>query len=144
MALVRLCILDLTQRLPDLGSMVLVRLCILDLTQRLPDSIISSSCHWPLPPEDRGYVIIAPTFIEGHAKCVRSRWPKSLKWTMASRNPDVSNWIGHAKCQRSRWPTSLKWTMASRNPDVSNWMLEAMICQVCEVKMANITEVDHG
>eukprot|EP00731_Ephydatia_muelleri_P035032 Em0093g1a len=37
MVLVRLCILDLTQRLPDLGSMVLVRLCILDLTQRLPD-----------------------------------------------------------------------------------------------------------
>eukprot|EP00731_Ephydatia_muelleri_P006003 Em0003g251a len=37
MVLERLCILDLTQRLPDLGSMVLVRLCILDLTQRLPD-----------------------------------------------------------------------------------------------------------
>eukprot|EP00731_Ephydatia_muelleri_P013923 Em0007g1233a len=37
MVLVRLCILDLTQRLPDLGSMVLVRLCILDLTQKLPD-----------------------------------------------------------------------------------------------------------
>ncbi|KAL5505884.1 hypothetical protein EMCRGX_G007423 [Ephydatia muelleri] len=37
MVLVRLCILDLTQRLPDLGSMVLVRLCILDLTQSLPD-----------------------------------------------------------------------------------------------------------
>eukprot|EP00731_Ephydatia_muelleri_P013662 Em0007g972a len=37
MVLVRLCILDLTQRLPDLGSMVLVLLCILDLTQRLPD-----------------------------------------------------------------------------------------------------------
>ena len=33
--------------------MVLVKLCILDLTQRLPDFVISSSCHWPLPPEDR-------------------------------------------------------------------------------------------
>eukprot|EP00731_Ephydatia_muelleri_P012177 Em0006g1071a len=44
--------------------MVLVRLCILDLTQRLPDLVISSSFHWPLPPEDHGYVIIAPTYIE--------------------------------------------------------------------------------
>ncbi|KAL5481683.1 hypothetical protein EMCRGX_G021902 [Ephydatia muelleri] len=33
---------------------------------------------------------------------------------------------GHAKCARSRWPTSPKWTKASRDPDVSNWMLEAM------------------
>ena len=32
--------------------MVLVRLCILDLTQRLPDLVKSISCHWPLPPED--------------------------------------------------------------------------------------------
>ncbi|KAL5478058.1 hypothetical protein EMCRGX_G024935 [Ephydatia muelleri] len=62
----------------------------------------------------------------GHAKCVRSRWPTSLKWTKASRGPDVSNWIGHAKCAWSRWPTSPKWTVASRGPDVSNWMLEAM------------------
>ncbi|KAL5484284.1 hypothetical protein EMCRGX_G020753 [Ephydatia muelleri] len=62
----------------------------------------------------------------GHANCVRSRWLTSLKWNMASRNPDVSNWIGHAKCVRSRWPTSPKWTVASRGPDVSNSMLEAM------------------
>eukprot|EP00731_Ephydatia_muelleri_P013922 Em0007g1232a len=62
--LVRLCILDLTKRLPDLGSMVLVRLCILDITQRLPDLVVSSSCHWLFPPEDHGYVIIAPTFVE--------------------------------------------------------------------------------
>ena len=34
--------------------MVLVRMCILDLTQRLPDLVTSSSCHRPLPPEDRG------------------------------------------------------------------------------------------
>ncbi|KAL5517061.1 hypothetical protein EMCRGX_G002528 [Ephydatia muelleri] len=60
--------------------------------------------------------------VRGHAKCVRSRWPTSLKWTKASRNPDVSNWIGHAKCVRSRWPTSPKWTKASSNPDVSNWI----------------------
>ena len=40
--------------------MVLVRLCILDLSQRLSDWIISSSCHWPLPPEDRGYAVITP------------------------------------------------------------------------------------
>ncbi|KAL5491458.1 hypothetical protein EMCRGX_G016747 [Ephydatia muelleri] len=94
--------------------------------------------------------------VRGHAKCARSRWPTSPKWTVASRGPDVSNWMleampsvrgqdgrhhrsgprllgtlmfkteCHAKCVRSRWPTSLKWTKASRNPDVSNWMLEAM------------------
>ena len=32
--------------------MALVRLCILDLTQRLPDMVKSTSGHWPLPPED--------------------------------------------------------------------------------------------
>ncbi|KAL5477496.1 hypothetical protein EMCRGX_G024303 [Ephydatia muelleri] len=84
----------------------------------------------------------------GHAKCVRSRWPTSPKWTVASRGPDISNWmlgampsVGHAKCVRSRWPTSPKWTVASTGPDVSNWKL------VCEVKMADITEMGadfHG
>eukprot|EP00731_Ephydatia_muelleri_P038246 Em0691g1a len=82
----------------------------------------------------------------GHAKCARSRWPTSPKWTKASRGPDVSNWIGHAKCARSRWPTSPKWTKASRDPDVSNWIGHAKCrsCQVCKVKMADITEVDKA
>ena len=80
------------------------------------------------------------------------KMPTSLKWTVASRGPDVSNWMldtqavstgtpesncssltfvslassyrGHAKCVRSRWSTSLKWNMASMGPDVSNWMLD--------------------
>ncbi|KAL5510650.1 hypothetical protein EMCRGX_G006233 [Ephydatia muelleri] len=94
--------------------------------------------------------------VRGHVKCARSRWPTSPKWTKASRGLDVSNWIGHAKCVRSRWPTSPKWTVASRSPDVSNWMLEACQvcevpkqlvqprpCQVCKVKMADITGVDQ-
>ncbi|KAL5460112.1 hypothetical protein EMCRGX_G033538 [Ephydatia muelleri] len=60
--------------------------------------------------------------VRGHAKCVRSRWPTSLKWTMASRNPDGSNWMleampNHAKCVRSRWPTSLKWALISMDSD---------------------------
>eukprot|EP00731_Ephydatia_muelleri_P002355 Em0001g2355a len=48
---VRLCILDLTQRLPDLGSMVLVRLCILDFTQSLPDLLaLEVAVLFPLVP----------------------------------------------------------------------------------------------
>ena len=46
---------------------------ILDLTQRLPDLVMSSSCHRHLPPEDRGYVIIATTYIEYDRYCIVSR-----------------------------------------------------------------------
>ena len=50
--------------------MVLVRLCILDITQRLPDLVKSSSWHWPLPPEDRGYVLNAHKHSPGkHGTC---------------------------------------------------------------------------
>ena len=57
-------LVQIEDKLDHQGSMVLLRLCILDLTQRLPDLVISSSCHWPLPPEDRGYVVITHTNIE--------------------------------------------------------------------------------
>eukprot|EP00731_Ephydatia_muelleri_P031267 Em0022g781a len=76
----------------------------------------------------------------GHAKYVKSRWLTSPKWTVASRGPDVSNWIGHAKCVRSRWSTSLKWTKASRGPDVSTWMLVSAITPESNCSIASPSE----
>ena len=42
-------------------NQVLVRMYILDLTQRLSDFVMCSPCQWPLPREDHGYVITLHT-----------------------------------------------------------------------------------